>query len=73
MPVNGASPRLDCIKPAGRSVNNYVDEVSQQFSYLGLNDLITMFIKGDFIANIDIKDAYRAISIHPSDQAMQWD
>ena len=67
---------INCSKPAGHFVNNYVDEVSKTCSQLGVNDLVKMLIKGDFITTIDIKDAYRAISIHPEDhsqQVMQWD
>ena len=39
-------------------------------------DLVKILVQGDFIATIDIKDVYRAISIHPvgrPHQAIQWD
>ena len=31
---------VDCSKPLGHSVHNYVDEISRKFSYRGIYDLI---------------------------------
>lgn len=67
---------IDCSKPEGGSINNYVNEVSAPFSYQGVDDLVGEMARNDYIAMIDIKDAYRAINIHPSDrpcQAIIWD
>ena len=45
---------IDCSKPPGRSVNNYVDKVCTKFFYKGLDHLISSMKRFDFIATIDI-------------------
>ena len=67
---------VDCSKAYNLSVNNYVDEVSQTFSYKCADNLVEQIVASDYIAIVGIKDAYRAVSIHPSDRQRQgilWD
>ena len=54
---------VDCSRPYNLLVNNYVEEVSQTFSNKGFDNLIDQIITYDYIAIVDIKDAYRAVSM----------
>ena len=67
---------IDCSRPLGKSVNNFVSEIAAKFSYKSLDHLINSMCKADYISITDIQDAYRAVSIHPSDrirQGIPWD
>ena len=78
IPKEGGGTRsiVDCSKPEGSSVNNFTNEVSVKFSYNSVDDVAEAMTQGDFLATTDIKDAYRAICIHPRDrgrQGLHWD
>ena len=78
IPKEGGGSRsiVDCSKPAVHSVNNYVDEVAVRFSYNSVDDVAAAMERGDYLSTVDIKDAYRAVSIHPRDrdrQGLHWD
>ena len=62
---------VDCSRPKCLSINNYTDCVRLKFSYKSLNDVTDMLQYGDFIGMVDIKDVYRAVSIHPKDRKLQ--
>ena len=71
----GGRAVVDCSKPDDVAVNNFTSEVSRKFSYLGVDDVVEMLEVGDWLAAIDIKDAYRAVAIHPEDrdrQGISW-
>ena len=66
---------VDCSRPRDNSVNTAVSEVASKFSYQGVDDVVYCMEKGDYMASIDIKDAYRAVHIHPRDrlkQGLKW-
>lgn len=78
IPKDGGGGRsiVDCSKPDGRSVNSFTDRVAIKFSYNSVDDVAAVMEQGDFLATVDIKDAYRAVSIHPRDrdrQGLHWD
>ena len=52
---------IDCSKPAGESVNNYVDKVAVRFSYKSVNMVAELMLKGKYMSILDIKDAYHAL------------
>ena len=67
---------VDCSRPVGESVNGCTDAVAVKFSYNSVDNVAEQMERGDFMATIDIKDAYRAVSIHPRDrerQGLQWE
>ena len=77
VPKEGGGGRsiVDCSKPMDTSVNNYVDEVAVRFSYNSVDSVAEVMEAGDYLSTIDIKDAYRAVSIHPRDrdrQGLHW-
>ena len=77
IPKEGGGSRsiVDCSKPSELSVNNYVDEVAVRFSYNSVDDVAAAMEVGDYLSTVDIKDAYRAVSIHPRDrdrQGLHW-
>ena len=59
---------IDCSNPYDVFVNNYVHQVSQTFVYRGIDNLLDEIIINDYISIVDIKDAYHAVAIHPSDR-----
>ena len=73
VPKDGGGGRVvvDCSRPKEFSVNNSTDEVKMKFSYKSLGNVTDMLQKGDYIGTLDIKDAYRAVNIHPSDRQFQ--
>ena len=71
----GGRAVIDCSKPKGKSVNDYTKSVCNKFSYLGAGNMVEMLEKNDHLCSIDIKDAYRAVSIHLADcpkQGIKW-
>lgn len=78
IPKDGGGGRsiVDCSEPEGESVNNFTDQVSVKFNYHSVDDVADAMERGDFLATVDIKDAYRAVSINPRDrerQGLHWD
>ena len=51
-------------RPVMNSLNDYA--VDTTCSYMALNDACRIIKPGDFLAKIDLKSAYRSVSIHPS-------
>ena len=71
----GGRAIVDCSRPAGESVNLFTDAVAVKFSYKSVDHVAQAMEKGDYMATLDIKDAYRAVSIHPRDrerQGLHW-
>ena len=46
----------DCSKPFRLSVNNYVNEVCNKFSYKGVDTVMEFLQQRDFLGIIDIKN-----------------
>lgn len=73
---SGMRAIIDCSKPYETSVNNFTDQVCTEFSYKSIDDVVDNMEQNDYIAVVDISDAYRSVSIHPSDRSYQgisWD
>ena len=71
----GGRAIVDCSRPRGSSVNDSTDTVSVKFSYRSVDDVVEIMEQGDYMSTIDIKDAYRAVAIHPRDrerQGLHW-
>ena len=62
---------VDCSWPRHVSVNNSTDSVKLKFSYKCLSNVTDLLQQGDYLATLDIKDAYRAVNIHPSNRKFQ--
>ena len=62
---------VDCSRPKHVSVNNSTDSVKLKFSYKSLSNVTDLLQQGDYLATLDIKDAYRAVNIHPSNRKFQ--
>ena len=62
---------VDCSKPKNNSVNNSTKFVKLKFSYKTISNVTELLEQGDYIGTVDIKDAYRAVSIHPNDHKFQ--
>ena len=54
----------DCSQPKGSAVNDYADIDS--FRYETIGDAIKLLKPGYYMAKVDLRHAYRNVSIHPS-------
>lgn len=67
---------VDCSMPEGTCVNGFTDSCRAKFTYNSVESVTNGLQSGDYMATIDIKDAYRSISIHPrcrEKQGLVWD
>lgn len=54
----------DCSRPHGHAVNDYI--TTRAFKFQTLDDAIRTLRPGYFMAKIDLRHAYRSVSIHPT-------
>lgn len=65
-PDGGLRPITDCSRPVGMAVNHRCDGIVQKFHYMSVDSVTEILQPNEFMAIIDIKSAYRAVSIHPT-------
>ena len=66
---------VDCSQPKGSSVNTYVNKVSDKFRYNSVDTVPELLQQNNLFTITDLKDVYRALSIHPKDrqrQGLSW-
>ena len=69
---------VDLSSPQGYSINDAIPKVLCSVSYASVDQAVAMaqsLGKGCLLAKLDLKEAYRAVPVHPSDQrllAVQW-
>ena len=66
---------VDCSKPLNKSVNQYIKTIAAKFSYNSVDTVVNNLQMADWLSIVDIKDAYRAVSIHSDDikkQGLVW-
>lgn len=61
-------PINDCSRPEGNSVNCYMDEIIQPFSFITVQGILQDIQEGDFLSVVDLQSAYRSVAIHPRDR-----
>ena len=64
-------PITDCKRPLGSSINNYMSEVCQDFSYISIDDVTSVMSPGCYFSVLDIQAAYRSVNVHPSHKCYQ--
>ena len=64
-------PIMDCKRPLGTSINTFMDTVCTTFSYISRDDVTDVVQKGDFMAVLDIKGAYRSVNVFPDHRKFQ--
>lgn len=62
---NTFRPITDCKQPLGHSINNFMDETHQPFTFSTVDDVASMVTRGCYMSCTDIKSAYRSVTIHP--------
>ena len=75
-PDGGVRPIIDCCRPDKKSVNNYCSGIEETFTFKSVENVLALLQPNDFMAVIDIKSAYRAVSIHPENKkymGLRWD
>lgn len=74
-PDGGIRPITDCSRPEGISVNSNVDSLPLSFQYKSIDDVVDILAKDDYLSVVDIKNAYRSVSINPEHvkyQGIKW-
>lgn len=61
----GYRPITDCRRPIGSSINNFMSETHQYFSYNSVDFVSSFMHRGSFMSTVDISSAYRSIHIQP--------
>ena len=64
---------IDLSSPRGRSMNEAINQDLSSIRYTSLDDavsLITSLGRNCLLAKLDLKEAYRAVPVHPADQAL---
>ena len=57
---------VDCSTPTGFCVNKHKDQCWTKFSYNSVGSVTKLMQPSDYLATLDISNAYRAVNIHPS-------
>ena len=63
----------DCSRPDGQALNDYA--YNNPFHYQTIQDATDLIGHGDFMAKIDLSNAFRSVRIHPSNfcaTGLQW-
>ena len=66
----------DCSRPDKQSVNNFMKDTFSRFSFNTLDDVVKNVKHGNFMATVDLQNAYRSVPIHPDDRqhfGLKWD
>ena len=69
-------PITDCRRPLGVSINNFMETVCQDFTYVNLDQVCSSVTPGCYFSVLDIKSAYRSVNVHPENRCYQgfiWD
>ena len=67
---------VDCSSPEGDCVNEHTAGCRANFSYNSVESVTEIMQRGDYLATVDISNAYRAINTHPMSrekQGLAWD
>ena len=68
-------PITDCKRPLGVSINNYMEETFQHFTYCTVDQVAENMLEGCYMASVEIASAYRSVPILPEHwkyQAISW-
>jgi hypothetical protein len=76
IPKEGGKVRLihDCSRPEGKSVNSYVSDM-EKFKFQSVDDAANCIKQGYYMAKVDLKSAYRSVSISKRSQqvtGLKW-
>ena len=70
---------INLSSPQGHSVNDAISSEQSSISYASLDDAVSFIVKlgiGCLLAKLDLKEAYRAVPVHPFDQpllSVKWE
>ena len=71
----GIRPITDCSRPLGKSVNNFCENLINDFCFKSVDNVVEMLSSNEFMTVVDIKSAYRAVPIkeeHRKFQGFSW-
>ena len=63
----------DCSRPRGQALNDFADK--EGFKYQTVKDAAALIQPGDYLAKVDLTNAYRSVCLHPAEYQMtglQW-
>ena len=68
--VGEIRPITDCSMPLHKSINNHCETLIEKFKYKSVDNVLSMLNVHDYLAVVDIKSAYRALSIYPEHRSL---
>lgn len=75
-PDGGLRPITDCSLPVGKCINDNMQGLARSFSFKSVDTAVQLLNQGDYVTVVDIKSAYRAVSVNPDHtklQGLRWD
>lgn len=66
---------IDCRRPIGKSINNYMSETHHPFSYNTVDYVASLMCQNWYMCTVDISAAYRTVHINPAHwtyQSINW-
>lgn len=72
----GVRPITDCSRPAGLCINDNIGDLPISFKYKSVDNVVAMLSGYEFMGIVDLKSAYRSVSINPSHakfQGLSWE
>lgn len=74
-PDGGMRPITDCSLPEDICINRNMDSLVHSFRFKNVDSVVENLERGDFLAVVDIKNAYRSVPINPDHskyQGIRW-
>ena len=63
-------PITDCSMPLHKSINNHCENLIEEFKHKSVDDVLSMLNVHNYLAVVDIKSAYSALSIYPEHRSL---
>lgn len=70
-------PITDCSVPENVSVNSYMNDVCEKFSYVTVGDVVSSIVEGkcNYMSTVDLASAYRSVPINAQNRqyfGLEW-
>ena len=69
-------PITDCSRPEGTSINNFMKDTFESFSYNSVDDAVSLLSISEFMSVVDVASAYRSVNVRADQvkyQGLSWD
>lgn len=70
-PDGGIRPITNCSRPIGKCINDNMGGLTKSFSFKSVDNVVEIMKEKDYVTVVDIKSAYRAVSVDPEHSKLQ--